>query len=334
MFTFPVFKWDTLFEEITRIMKPGGAIEVRHCASAVSVPIAPLSHPKTQVIEEDLVFPGKMPEVEDQEEEDVPFNSNRTQSDPDNDTDSVSTNGRRSSVSLSPRKSNETMRSMSSVNTSPLLTGAVPSGLAALSVPEEEPLLDHTPLRRNIHDIQGSHHRSRSQSPSTVRQEPPRPKILDLKSHPQSSDLHSHTTTKRNSTFPLPFQLHGTAAGTIIPPTLPWMTSSPRISSSLSIPLDSASQTVPSPSRTSEPLPQSSPVPRPASVLLPSSQATELCPRNERTTSAPKPPPNPRDHSVLEAVYNGMLESRFINTSPISLLENSMGLYFKGMLLF
>ena len=43
-----------------------------------------------------------------------------------------------------------------------------------------------------------------------------------------------------------------------------------------------------------------------------------------------KPPNNPRDHWVLERIYSEMLASRFINASPLSLLANSLSLYFRG----
>ncbi|CAK5284078.1 unnamed protein product [Mycena citricolor] len=42
-------------------------------------------------------------------------------------------------------------------------------------------------------------------------------------------------------------------------------------------------------------------------------------------------PPNPRDHSTLERIYNEMNASRFINLSPLSLLANLVGLYFKDV---
>jgi len=48
----------------------------------------------------------------------------------------------------------------------------------------------------------------------------------------------------------------------------------------------------------------------------------------------PKPPANPRDHSIIEFIYNQMLGSRFINLSPLALLANSLGLYFKGNLCY
>ncbi|KAK0464444.1 uncharacterized protein EV420DRAFT_1638002 [Desarmillaria tabescens] len=49
------------------------------------------------------------------------------------------------------------------------------------------------------------------------------------------------------------------------------------------------------------------------------------------TRSLPKEPPNPRDHSLLETIYKEMQASRFINTSPLSLLPNALGLHFKDV---
>jgi hypothetical protein len=47
----------------------------------------------------------------------------------------------------------------------------------------------------------------------------------------------------------------------------------------------------------------------------------------------PKAPPNPRDHSLLEGIYNEMNAARFINLAPLSLLANMVGLHFKGFFL-
>jgi hypothetical protein len=46
----------------------------------------------------------------------------------------------------------------------------------------------------------------------------------------------------------------------------------------------------------------------------------------------PTPPINPRDHSLLENIYAQMLASRFINSSPLAILANSLGVYFKGIM--
>ncbi|KAL4250784.1 hypothetical protein ABKN59_006099 [Abortiporus biennis] len=44
-----------------------------------------------------------------------------------------------------------------------------------------------------------------------------------------------------------------------------------------------------------------------------------------------RPPVNPCDHSVLEYIYTEMHASRFINLEPLSLLANSLSLYFKDV---
>jgi hypothetical protein len=41
-------------------------------------------------------------------------------------------------------------------------------------------------------------------------------------------------------------------------------------------------------------------------------------------------PPDPRDHMVLETIYNEMHAERWINLAPLSLLANTVGLWFKG----
>lgn len=43
-----------------------------------------------------------------------------------------------------------------------------------------------------------------------------------------------------------------------------------------------------------------------------------------------KPPVNPRDHGVLDFIYCEIHSQRFVNMQPLSLLENSLGIYFKG----
>ncbi|KAK2465367.1 hypothetical protein APHAL10511_002721 [Amanita phalloides] len=52
---------------------------------------------------------------------------------------------------------------------------------------------------------------------------------------------------------------------------------------------------------------------------------------SELLQTVSKPPINPRDHTILEMIYTEMLSSRFINQSPLSLLTNSLSLYFKDL---
>jgi hypothetical protein len=41
-------------------------------------------------------------------------------------------------------------------------------------------------------------------------------------------------------------------------------------------------------------------------------------------------PRNPRDHSILETIWRGMLESRFVNSAPLSLLPTYLDYHFQG----
>ncbi|KAG6868966.1 hypothetical protein C0993_006488 [Termitomyces sp. T159_Od127] len=47
--------------------------------------------------------------------------------------------------------------------------------------------------------------------------------------------------------------------------------------------------------------------------------------------TVPKPPPNPRDHSLLEAIYTRLLKSRSISISPLALLADHVGYYFQDV---
>ncbi|KAI6106342.1 hypothetical protein EDD16DRAFT_1490928, partial [Pisolithus croceorrhizus] len=42
-------------------------------------------------------------------------------------------------------------------------------------------------------------------------------------------------------------------------------------------------------------------------------------------------PENPRDHTVLETIYNEMHADRFVNLTPLSLLGNALGLWFRDV---
>lgn len=46
--------------------------------------------------------------------------------------------------------------------------------------------------------------------------------------------------------------------------------------------------------------------------------------------SVERPPTNPHDHSLLEAIYDEMHASRFINLEPVSLIANLLPLHFRG----
>ena len=44
--------------------------------------------------------------------------------------------------------------------------------------------------------------------------------------------------------------------------------------------------------------------------------------------------PNPRDHTLLETIWNGMLTSRWVNSSPLKILKTYMEYHFKGTVFF
>lgn len=68
------------------------------------------------------------------------------------------------------------------------------------------------------------------------------------------------------------------------------------------------------------------PLPDSRSVIPPDSRgATSLDSRSGII------PPDPRDHTVLETIYNEMHAERFINLSPLSLLANTVGSWFKDV---
>lgn len=46
---------------------------------------------------------------------------------------------------------------------------------------------------------------------------------------------------------------------------------------------------------------------------------------------APAMTKDPRDHSILEAIYTSMHESKFINVTPISIIQNYLVLHFKDL---
>ncbi|KAI0693970.1 hypothetical protein BC835DRAFT_1415601 [Cytidiella melzeri] len=90
-------------------------------------------------------------------------------------------------------------------------------------------------------------------------------------------------------------------------------------------------------------LPVSQAVSNPQSFTLPRSKTllhrtTTLSPNvvdNEQRFAPEKPEPlrppaNPRDHSLLELIFNEMHAARFINLEPLALLKNSLPLYFEA----
>lgn len=84
---------------------------------------------------------------------------------------------------------------------------------------------------------------------------------------------------------------------------------------------------LPSPIRTKSPLNPARSLPPVRTVQEESNISLEFDFAKPRVT---KQPTDPRDHSLLEFIYNEMHASRFVNLEPLPLLKNSLPLYFKG----
>ncbi|KAF7314432.1 Methyltransf-25 domain-containing protein [Mycena kentingensis (nom. inval.)] len=264
----PEDKWDGLFEEIARVLRPGGAFEL---------------------IEEDLFFPGKLSDDDSDSESDT-VSQMRYARDPEmsEDDDSILT------TSGGSRKSYETP------NTS---LGAIPPTPPRTSSP-----LPMSGLQQDIIEE------------TNEEDTPPRSNKL----FPASSPAHpSHRHSSYQSRIP--------SAPTSSSRTNTHSTASLAPSSSLTAdrrgkPRGYSTSTLVSPSNQ-----------HPSILSSHSSNSHISSPPNSKPLvspfllrTVPKPPPNPRDHSLLEKIYNEMNATRFINLSPLSLLANLVGLYFKG----
>jgi len=94
---------------------------------------------------------------------------------------------------------------------------------------------------------------------------------------------------------------------------------------------------------------------RPSSVQTPNANGSKAGPSSSNSAtstslgSEPKPttkptpfllrmltqtPTNPRDHTLLEIIWNEMLSSRWVNLSPLSLLTTYLEWHFKGVTFF
>ncbi|KAG7440858.1 uncharacterized protein BT62DRAFT_564742 [Guyanagaster necrorhizus] len=313
----PEDKWDQLFEEIVRVMKPGGAFEM---------------------IEEDLFFPGC---ALDGDEVYSDFGSEIRSSDrphrrlsgqalisspeaarscdQDIDDDTDSTHQSYSS-SVSGRKSEEAGSPLSTNSSPSLLPTGSTSGASNYSAPVTPPSmmlpLPLLPMSNTaiVEDDEGK------MTLNTIKDCDARKSLSSLT--PQASSPNSKLAPDvvkllpalpqhqpRRSTTPSAFKTTAQS---------PWT-------------LPNSDERLP----TRQP-----PVAFGAGRLQRPSTPTgiegRINPRKASvspflTRSLPKEPPNPRDHSLLETIYKEMQASRFINISPLALLPNALGLHFKDV---
>ncbi|KAJ3759903.1 hypothetical protein EV360DRAFT_40921, partial [Lentinula raphanica] len=272
----PEDKWDPLFEEISRVMKPGAAFEM---------------------IEEDLLFPGAIVDPDD-DKSNVMEESISQLVDNAYFSDSEVRRQRHSPASSS---SSSYFQSSSETRSRPRSSSSVTSTSTATdtsSVLSKSTLLRHPP----------------SASTGSI------------------TDLHNASPYSFN-----PYaKLDSALAGSFLPPKRPLSPSNHGLltNSSIHLPSLSFSQSVNSLSSNS---------PRSSTVVIGEISYESKTEANDSHSTIngaaapfllrtlPKSPVNPRDHSILELIYNEMNAARFVNLSPLSLLPNLLGLYFQDL---
>ncbi|KAG6915147.1 hypothetical protein DXG01_013042 [Tephrocybe rancida] len=281
----PEDKWDRLFEEICRVMKPGGAFEM---------------------LEEDLFFPG------------IPSDDDDAYIDLERRPSSVISSQRQSTQSLSDTNleslTDSEPSSFRSNGTSPPTptTAAFPATPSRSISPTAEIAINDDIEKEEAQELL-----AQVIGDSII----PSEEILDGTLSPATIRGHPQATTLKSALGPSDVSLVLSSVGSAASHPVD-TTSEPRIrtrsrglslTASLSIPdVKLRGQSSLSPS----PVPEVPPSVPPVPLLL---------------RTIPKPPANPRDHSLLEAIYTRLLEARFINSSPLALLANYVGFYLKDV---
>ncbi|KAI5989071.1 hypothetical protein EDD15DRAFT_2171973, partial [Pisolithus albus] len=303
----PEDMWDNLLEELARVMKPGAALEI---------------------IEEDLSFPGRSLDMDDASESKSSGSTigcddrcaknvyvEKAQ-DPRRPGGPRISNGQGSMTKTKPEdpptsrpESQATMR----------VTMAVKAAASSLSLSAKrfKSKKEHTPAMSPSVALSGSSCiSSDSVTITAITAYPPTPS-------PNSSSPYHHSTP---------------VLSVASPPPLP-----PKRS------MDAAAQAVlmeaTTPHYLMTPYPgarMATPPKNPASLLCKNSKKKSTgCRRRERGAGSGEIdganleqetiPENPRDHTVLETIYNEMHADRFVNLTPLSLLGNALGLWFKDV---
>lgn len=315
----PEDKWDHLFEEIVRVMKPGAAFEM---------------------IEEDLFFPGCILDGDEDRDSDfgsenhsfdeprrrfsgqalVPPPETSRSSDHDMEEDTDSTHQSCSS-SASGRKSEEVGSPLSTNSSPSLLPTCSTSGTSNYSAPVTPPSmtlpLPLLPMSNTaiIEDDEDE------MALNTLRYRSEPQKSLSPPTPPASSQS---STAVLNTVKPLPpLPPHQSSRRSTAPSTFKTTANQYRTPQRSDERLATRSPTIFSAGRSKRPATSSgiagrrSPATAGVSPFL--------------TRSLPKEPPNPRNHTLLETIYKEMQASRFINLSPLSILPNALGLHFKDV---
>ncbi|KAG5719736.1 Sterol 24-C-methyltransferase [Termitomyces sp. T112] len=280
----PEDKWDGLFQEINRIMKPGGAFEM---------------------LEEDLFFPGKPMYSNDDPEPSVDLErSSRSyphhHESSDTNFESPADSGPpsfRSDGHSPPTSTTATFPATPSRSNSPVADVVINEDMEK----EAREILSHA--IGNDYILPPEEFFSHDQA-------------LNLTLPPATFRRHLQVKTSQSVFASSVLSLNSSSAGSAA--ALDGETSSKSKAQTRSR-AHSLSTFLSVSSVNSQ---RPSPVPETGSTLPP-------VPLLLRTV--PKPPPNPRDHSLLEVIYTRLLESRSINMSPLTFLANYVGFYFKDV---
>ncbi|KAF5360373.1 hypothetical protein D9756_004915 [Leucocoprinus leucothites] len=311
----PENKWDSLFEECKRVLKSGGAFEL---------------------IEEDLFFPGKP-----NDSNELPSNISTTLEEEDE------LSSARSSVTYYDSSASHPVSPVATADVStPISThGSNPNGLFATLSTSQTPFLP-TP--------------SPSEASIPV-SEPTRPvAFVDATNHETDAPLPPLTVTPASNNspvVPVPFVMphsrsaarptlsiktsanpHGSAtfalsAVSLIPPvghntSAPEYTgSAPRRRSSNVAGLTKDSHHLGTRSRSNSSHGTQS---QTSAEGIPAQNGKVPAKREPYLLRQYKAPRNPRDHTILETIYAEMLASRFINATPLSIIQNYLEYHFTG----
>ncbi|TFK74840.1 hypothetical protein BDN72DRAFT_634881 [Pluteus cervinus] len=293
----PEDKWDSLLEEITRVLKPGGAFEM---------------------VEEDLFFPGKP--VDDDLDVEPGYGFDINQHDHTEgyaqDTDRTPISGSTLFESNGP-----TTPTNGSTSFLPLIGSRAGSPLPiredaiAEDFEKEAEALTPTPIPHvepHYITLIPPHSRSAARPPIRIK----------------SASSNSHGPPNLHVPFKSLSQSKFASSTASLLSSLSVSSGPPTSDTSSEVKSEkrqSGSGTLTSTTQ----LPQFNPQISPTSGALPKKPVLKWTPLLLKTL--PKKPTNPRDHSLLETIYLEMLASRFINHAPLSILANSLGLHFKDV---
>ncbi|KAJ7784467.1 hypothetical protein B0H16DRAFT_298953 [Mycena metata] len=290
----PEDKWDSLFEEIARVLKSGGAFEL---------------------IEEDLFFPGK---------------SSGDDEDSDSDVVSELRYARRDSSEIEDDESVLTGSGGGSGGSRISYEGSAPTPNTSLGAIPATPPRTASPLPMLLQENIIEEAAEEASTPPPAKK-PPFASPAHPPHHRHSYQPRVPSMSLSLSSPGLPRTSTGSTTsllgmGPAIAPPPVMMRSKPRGYSTSTLVSPAASQQ----HQSVLSLQSAHPSVLSTSTLKPASgTGTGFSPFLLRTL--PKAPANPRDHSILEGIYTEMNATRFINLSPLSLLANLVGLHFKDV---